>query len=128
MDSESLNNDDPGAVANAASRIDMTFVATDTLSELVWYPQKGLRLRCADGSISNKNGSLLWGIVPANTASGLSSDMPISNTEKATSKRNFMASLATCNLGSEVSGGDDSTRFPTSDAGTIRSVMLSLNL
>ncbi|KAG8636765.1 hypothetical protein MANES_15G037000v8 [Manihot esculenta] len=94
----------------------MTFVATDTLSELVWYPQKGLRLRCADGSISNKNGSLLWGIVPANTASGLSSDMPISNTQKATSKRNFMASLATCNLGSEVSGGDDSTRFPTSDA------------
>ncbi|XVE65900.1 hypothetical protein DITRI_Ditri08aG0037100 [Diplodiscus trichospermus] len=34
-------SNDLGAGANAASRIDMTFVATDPLSELVWSPQKG---------------------------------------------------------------------------------------
>ncbi|XWS13777.1 hypothetical protein CRYUN_Cryun36dG0067400 [Craigia yunnanensis] len=34
-------SNDLGAGANAASRIDITFVATDPLSELVWSPQKG---------------------------------------------------------------------------------------
>ncbi|KAF3952474.1 hypothetical protein CMV_021971 [Castanea mollissima] len=34
-------NIDSGAGANAGSRIDMTFVASDPLSELVWSPHKG---------------------------------------------------------------------------------------
>ncbi|XVF62958.1 hypothetical protein PTKIN_Ptkin09bG0050800 [Pterospermum kingtungense] len=34
-------SNDLGAGANAASRIDLAFVATDPLSELVWSPQKG---------------------------------------------------------------------------------------
>ncbi|XP_014520823.1 uncharacterized protein LOC106777661 isoform X8 [Vigna radiata var. radiata] len=34
-------NNDSGAGANAASRVDMTFAATDPLSEIVWSPDKG---------------------------------------------------------------------------------------
>uniref|UniRef100_A0A6N2N3B3 Plus3 domain-containing protein n=1 Tax=Salix viminalis TaxID=40686 RepID=A0A6N2N3B3_SALVM len=54
---------DSGAGANAGSCVDMTFVTTNALSELVWSPQKGLCLKCADGSFS-KNPSLLWGAGP----------------------------------------------------------------
>ncbi|XP_027914548.1 uncharacterized protein LOC114174017 isoform X2 [Vigna unguiculata] len=51
-------NNDSGAGANAASRVDMTFAATDPLSEIVWSPDKGLSLRCADSSFADKNTSL----------------------------------------------------------------------
>ncbi|XP_047181173.1 uncharacterized protein LOC124847670 isoform X1 [Vigna umbellata] len=51
-------NNDSGAGANAASRVDMTFAATDPLSEIVWSPEKGLSLRCADSSFADKNTSL----------------------------------------------------------------------
>ncbi|XP_022739593.1 uncharacterized protein LOC111291806 isoform X2 [Durio zibethinus] len=59
-------SNDLGAGANAASRIDMTFVATDPLSELVWSPQKGPRLKCTDFSFSDKNHSLGRGSGPSN--------------------------------------------------------------
>lgn len=55
-----------GAGANAGSRIDMTFVASDPLSELVWSPHKGLSLKRADSSFANKKPSLLWGAGPSN--------------------------------------------------------------
>ncbi|XP_047181208.1 uncharacterized protein LOC124847670 isoform X6 [Vigna umbellata] len=42
-------NNDSGAGANAASRVDMTFAATDPLSEIVWSPEKVL---CAKGDIA----------------------------------------------------------------------------
>ncbi|XP_058001127.1 uncharacterized protein LOC110673214 isoform X2 [Hevea brasiliensis] len=95
----------------------MTFVATDRLSELVWSPQKGLSLRYADGSFSNKKPSLLWGVGPTNMASGSSYDIPLLNTDKTINKKNFMASLAASNMGSEVAGGDDSAIFPTDGPG-----------
>ncbi|CAL5208498.1 unnamed protein product [Lathyrus oleraceus] len=41
------------AGANAASRADMKLATTDPLSEIVWSPEKGLSLKCAD-----KNSSL----------------------------------------------------------------------
>lgn len=53
-----------GAGANAASRIDLTFVATDPLSELVWSPKKGPSLKCTDCSFSDKKHSLVWGAGP----------------------------------------------------------------
>ncbi|XP_065863152.1 uncharacterized protein [Euphorbia lathyris] len=37
---QTILNSDPGAGANAASRVDMTFVATNTLAELVWSPKR----------------------------------------------------------------------------------------
>ncbi len=61
-------------------------------------------------------------------ASGSSYDIPTSNIDKPVNQKNFMASLAACNLQSEVARGGDSTRFPTSKANIIRSAMLSLNL
>ncbi|GLT78675.1 hypothetical protein SLA2020_502030 [Shorea laevis] len=59
-------NNDFGAGANAASRIDMTLVAADPLSELVWSPQNGLSLKCADCSFSAKKPSHIWGGGPSN--------------------------------------------------------------
>lgn len=45
---------DSGAGANAGSSVDKTFAATNALSELVWSPKKGLSLKCADGTFSDK--------------------------------------------------------------------------
>ncbi|XP_020534175.1 uncharacterized protein LOC105632094 isoform X2 [Jatropha curcas] len=112
-----LNDDNPGAGANAASSLDMTFVATDPLSELVWSPKKGLSIKCADGSFSNKKASLLLGVGPVNMASGSSSNKPIRSFDKPINKTKFMASLTACDLRSKVTREDDSARFPTSDVG-----------
>ncbi|GLU08105.1 hypothetical protein SLE2022_250300 [Rubroshorea leprosula] len=59
-------NNDFGAGANAASRIDMTYVAADPLSELVWSPRNGLSLKYAECSFSEKKPSNLWGARPSN--------------------------------------------------------------
>ncbi|XWS39241.1 hypothetical protein CRYUN_Cryun18bG0033700 [Craigia yunnanensis] len=59
-------SNDLGAGANAASRIDMTFVANDPLSELVWSPQKGPSLNCTNCIFSDKEHSLVWGSGPSN--------------------------------------------------------------
>ncbi|XP_038700737.1 uncharacterized protein LOC119997574 isoform X2 [Tripterygium wilfordii] len=60
LDSES------GAGANAVSTVDVTFLATDPLSELVWSPQKGLSLKCADCSFSEKKDCVSWAAGPSN--------------------------------------------------------------
>ncbi|XVF28684.1 hypothetical protein REPUB_Repub15cG0051300 [Reevesia pubescens] len=79
-------SNDLGAGANAASRLDVTFVATDPLSELVWSPQKGPSLKCTDCSFSDKKHSLVWGAGPSNvvlspqqinTSTRSSNDKPI---------------------------------------------------
>lgn len=49
-----------GVGANAGSMVDMKHVTTDSLSELVWSPQKGLSLRCTDSSFNNRKSSILW--------------------------------------------------------------------
>ncbi|XP_058778434.1 uncharacterized protein LOC131652558 isoform X2 [Vicia villosa] len=48
------------AGANAASRADMKLATTDPLSEIVWSPEKGLSLKCAD-----KNSSLFRVVGPS---------------------------------------------------------------
>ncbi|XP_054820688.1 uncharacterized protein LOC129319616 [Prosopis cineraria] len=62
---KTLNNDS-GAGANASSRLDMKFVASNALSELVWSPDKGLSLKCADSSFADKNASLFWDVGSCN--------------------------------------------------------------
>ncbi|KAL0548184.1 hypothetical protein IC582_012631 [Cucumis melo] len=49
-----------GVGANAGSMVDVKYVTTDSLSELVWSPHKGLSLRCADSSFNNRKTSILW--------------------------------------------------------------------
>ncbi|KAJ0981607.1 hypothetical protein J5N97_009862 [Dioscorea zingiberensis] len=53
-------NSGAGAGANASSRVNMVFITTNPLSELVWSPQKGLSLKYANSSLSEKKASLLW--------------------------------------------------------------------
>ncbi|CAK9167947.1 unnamed protein product [Ilex paraguariensis] len=59
-------NNDSGAGVNAGSRVDMTFVVPDPLSELVWCPCEGLSLKCADCSLVERKPSLLRDVGPGN--------------------------------------------------------------
>jgi hypothetical protein len=54
------SDSDSCAGANAASGVDMTLATTDPLSEIVWSPEKGLSLKCAD-----KNSSLFRDVGPS---------------------------------------------------------------
>ncbi|KAJ4844596.1 hypothetical protein Tsubulata_011017 [Turnera subulata] len=103
-------SDDSGAGANAGSRLDMTFVATSPLSELVWSPHRGLCLKCADGSICENRPSLLWNVGPSNMVGGASTEQPFI-------EENAIASAAAFNLRSEFAGGENSMHFRASDAG-----------
>ncbi|CAK7327193.1 unnamed protein product [Dovyalis caffra] len=97
---------DSGAGANAGSSVDKTFVATNALSELVWSPQKGLSLKCADGSFSDIKPSLLRGAGPINMVSG-------SSTDKPGSKEYFMTSLGESDVRNEVAGRGNSKKLVT---------------
>ncbi|KAG8370339.1 hypothetical protein BUALT_Bualt14G0106500 [Buddleja alternifolia] len=63
-----LNNNSSGAGVNANSRVDLAFAASDPLSELVWSPHNGLRLKCTESSLADKKPLLLWNVGPSNTA------------------------------------------------------------
>ncbi|KAJ6689295.1 hypothetical protein OIU85_005674 [Salix viminalis] len=103
------NDSGPGAGANAASSVDMTFVATNALSELVWSPKKGLSLKCADGTFSNKNPPLLWG-------AGSSDMVSRPDADKAIDKEYFMTPLEESDV-SEVAGRDSTSKFVRSYTG-----------
>jgi hypothetical protein len=112
-------NNDSGAGANAGSRIDMTFVAPDPLSELVWSPQKGLSLKCADSSFTDKKASLLWGAGPSKVAFL----MPQSATDGRSDTDNpvveVMTSQEAFHAKDDFAGTNTSTGSPTSDAGSL---------
>ncbi|CAH9103997.1 unnamed protein product, partial [Cuscuta europaea] len=55
---------DSGAGVNASSGFHL-FTSPDPLSELVWSPQKGVSLKCADTSIANNKPFLVWNVVPS---------------------------------------------------------------
>ncbi|KAG6582356.1 hypothetical protein SDJN03_22358, partial [Cucurbita argyrosperma subsp. sororia] len=57
-----------GVGANAGSMVDVKYVTTDSLSELVWSPHEGLSLRCANSSFNNRKTPILWDAA-ANNAS-----------------------------------------------------------
>lgn len=62
-------NNNSGAGVNAGPSVDMTFSASDPLSELVWSPHKGLSLKCAECTNLDKKPFLLWNVGPSNMVS-----------------------------------------------------------
>ncbi|XP_041007724.1 uncharacterized protein LOC121252232 isoform X3 [Juglans microcarpa x Juglans regia] len=106
-----------GAGANAGSRIDMTFVASDPLSELVWSPHKGLSLKCADSGFADKKGSLMWGAGPSNVAFSLPQNITSerSTTGKPTDVE-VITPQAAFHANSKLSGTNTLTRSPANDA------------
>lgn len=111
-------NNDSGAGANAASRVDMTFAATDPLSEIVWSPDKGLSLRCADSSFADKNTSLFRDVgtscmvltQPQNFTGGSSTtDNPLDD--------DFVKPLAVVCAKGDISEADAPTMHATGDSG-----------
>lgn len=111
-------NNDSGAGANAASREDMTLAATDPLSEIVWSPDKGLSLKCADSSFAHKNSSLLRDVgtscmvfaPPQNFTGGSSTtDKPLDD--------DFVKPIAVVCAKSDIAEADAPTMPPTGDSG-----------
>lgn len=84
-------NNGSGAGANAGSGLNVTFVAQNPLSELVWSPHKGLNLKCADSSLADSKTLLFWGAGPSNVAL-----LPVQGitvrTDKQISGENFQTS------------------------------------
>ena len=114
---KNLKNDS-GAGANAASRVDMTFAATDPLSEIVWSPDKGLSLKSADSSLADKNNSLFRDVgpssmvlaLPQNVAGGRSNaDKPIDDV--------FVKPISVICSKSDIAATDTPTMHPTSGSG-----------
>lgn len=112
-------NNDSGAGANAGSGINMTFVANNPLSELVWSPHKGLSLKCADSSFADSKTSLFWGAGPSNVALLPSQSIIGRNTTTQISMDGENASISNTllQMKSEVAGKDTLSRSPGSDAG-----------
>lgn len=115
-------NNDSGAGANAGSRIDMSFVANDPLSELVWSPRKGLSLKCADSNFADTKTSLFWGAGPSNVV--LSPPLSIagrrSASEKPIDEENFVTPDTSFHLKNEVAGKETLTKSPESGSGGIQ--------
>ncbi|KAL5851965.1 hypothetical protein ACOSQ3_007083 [Xanthoceras sorbifolium] len=107
-----------GAGANAGTRVDVEFASTDPLSELVWSPQNGLSLKCADCSFSDKKPSLLWGAGPSNVVLSPSQNIAAgrSRTDKPIIEENFIMSQGAIHGMSEMAGKDTSARTSESDA------------
>ncbi|XP_034686961.1 uncharacterized protein LOC117915469 isoform X3 [Vitis riparia] len=115
---KALNNDS-GAGANAGSRVDMTLVATDPLSELVWSPHNGLSLKCAENSTNEKRPSLLWGAGPSNMIysppQGITARKTIS--DEPMGEGNLVTSQATLHVKNEMGETEILTCSPRSNAG-----------
>lgn len=114
------NDLNTGAGANAGSRIDMAFVASDPLSELVWSPHYGLSLKCADSSLADKKGSLLWGAGSSTVALSPPQNITVarSTTDKPRDEEVITPQAASLPENNVV-GTNVSTGCPTSDAGVI---------
>lgn len=112
-------NDDSGAGANAGSRVDMTFVATDPLSELVWSPHKGLSLKCADSSMKEKRPSLLLGAGPSNMIHSPPQDNIAGKIiyKEPTGEGNLITSQGTLCMKNEMGETNILTCSPRSNAG-----------
>lgn len=113
-------NNHLGAGANAGSSRGMTFVTTDPLSELVWSPQKGPSLKCADCSFSDKKSSLLWDAGPSNvvfsSAPPMISAVRCSNDKLMNENNNMIKSHMGFYVKSDVGDRHTSARCPTNNA------------
>ncbi|KAK3190242.1 hypothetical protein Dsin_029803 [Dipteronia sinensis] len=110
-------NNATGAGANAGTRLDIEFAATDPLSELVWSPQNGLSLKCADYGFGDKRPPLLWGAEPSNVVLSPSKDITAgrSRTDKPIIEENFIMSRSAFHGMSGMAGKDTSTKTPEID-------------
>ncbi|CAJ2628081.1 hypothetical protein L195_g005587 [Trifolium pratense] len=112
---EKLQNHESSAGANAASRANIPFSATDPLSEIVWSQDKGFSLKCVDSSYTNKNTSLFRDVEPSSMVLALlqsvtcATDKPIDDV--------FVKPLSVLCGKSDVSS-TDTPRNPTSDTGS----------
>ena len=116
---KNLNNDS-GAGANAASRVDMALSATDPLSEIVWSPDRGFSLNSVDSSFDDKNASLYHGVGPSSMAFALlegvtggisNNDIPIDDV--------FVNPITVICAKSGVSSTDNPSRHPSDQSGVI---------
>ncbi|XP_027362266.1 uncharacterized protein LOC113869928 isoform X4 [Abrus precatorius] len=109
---------DSGAGANAASRVDMTLAATYPLSEIVWSPDKGLSLKCADSSFVDKNSSLFRDV---GTSSMVLAPPPNDTCGKSTTDKpiddGVVKPIAVVCTKSDIAEADAPTVHPTSDSG-----------
>lgn len=65
LDLATSSNNSSGAGVNANSRVDMGFAVSDPISELVWSPHNGLRLKCADSALDDKKSIPTWNLMPS---------------------------------------------------------------
>ncbi|XP_057450218.1 uncharacterized protein LOC130741356 isoform X3 [Lotus japonicus] len=109
---------DPRAGANAASRVDLTFAATDPLSEIVWSPSKGLRIQCADSSFADQSSYLFRDVGPSCmvlsppqsvTGGRLTADEPVGDV--------LVKPIAVICTNSDIAATYASTMNPTTDSG-----------
>ncbi|XP_016202288.1 uncharacterized protein LOC107643214 isoform X2 [Arachis ipaensis] len=108
-----------GAGANAAgSRVDMTYAATDPLSEIVWSPENGLCLKCADSSFAGKNSSLFQDVGPS---SMVITPPQIVNTDKPVEDVSVKPIAIICTAKGDIAETDTHTpaMHPTSDSGVM---------
>ncbi|GFY84982.1 zinc knuckle (CCHC-type) family protein [Actinidia rufa] len=111
-----LSNLGVGAGANAASRVDLDFVAAAPLSELVWSPHNGLSLKCADFRFFEKKSSLPWDVGPSNMVlsppQGTTSKVP--SREEPRDEGNLITSQVAFHVASVIDEGPSSVRSPRS--------------
>lgn len=101
-------NNNSGAGVNAGRSVEMTFAASDPLSELVWSPHKGLSLKCADCSKADKKPFLLWNVGPSNIVPSPSRSIRYQGTiEEKIVDGNLILSNATLDVDSDVAKSDD---------------------
>ncbi|CAJ1926230.1 unnamed protein product [Sphenostylis stenocarpa] len=111
-------NNDSGAGANAASRVDMTFATTDPLSEIVWTPDKGLSLKCADSSFADKNTNLFRDVGTSCLVLAPPQNFPGgSSTTAKPLDDDFVKPLAVSCAKGDIPEADAPTRHATGDSG-----------
>ena len=105
-----------GVGANAASRVDLDFVAAAPLSELVWSPHNGLSLKRADFHFFEKKPSLLWDVGPSNMVlsppQGTTSKVP--SREEPRDEGNLITSQVAFHVASVIDESPSLVRSPRS--------------
>ncbi|XP_061354449.1 uncharacterized protein LOC133299062 isoform X2 [Gastrolobium bilobum] len=95
----------------------MTFAATDALSEIVWSPDKGLSLKCADSSFADKNNSLFRDVRPSCMV--LAPPQSVTGGRSITDKSIddvFVKPIVVICSKSDIAATDTLTMHPTSDS------------
>lgn len=117
---QKILNNDSGAGANAGSEIDMTFVANDPLTELVWSPHKGVNLKYQHSSFSNIKFTSM-GAGPSNVVLTLpQSIMSMKSTVgRPIDDENFLTRGTSFQVNTEVDAKDISKGSSLSDAARI---------